>query len=545
MLALRILFLIAVTGTTLLPSTLTAQVIELAGGASTLYDSQGGDLTIHTRSYDFTGGIGFVDGHLLEGTHTVRPTSFGQMLAGDFRLPFRLPTDIFDSSHYLLTRGIGARILHPTSEIVGFAGVTSLEYSSPFFEGAQGNDPAGILMVAKTVRRNLDLFSDTVLARKITQLAAVNWTPLPKVHLAFAGGVGTNAPYAAASAQVFRPRYDVQAAYFAAGSQFQRAFVPSPFLAEPTGSNLLLTVRPARFLSVGVSHQEFLVPINNGADEGQSKVDEGTVGMRVLGAQVNANLFSSTYARTADEVLQNRSVSLTALRNIGSRYQVNASYLANRPLHAPASESMITNLSETVNARITVTENVTVSNGTANVNFGGTFLSNLLEFSAGYDTFYVPSQNNRSLQQSLILDAKLNLFGKLVLHGSSVVDPTGKLRYTLDAKTLLFRSRAESIVPDEVPMGDYVVSGRVLTVAGVPIDGAALQIDGAVLYTDSEGRFLLRENHLRMHSVKVLLTEFLNEGHWEVISDPGPLPSILEARQTGSAVIVLQHPRLS
>ena len=48
-----------------------------------------------------------------------------------------------------------------------------------------------------------------------------------------------------------------------------------------------------------------------------------------------------------------------------------------------------------------------------------------------------------------------------------------------------------------------------------------------------------------MHSIKVLTSEFLNDGHWEVVSDPGTLPSVLEASQQGDAVIILRHPRPS
>ncbi len=542
MLSLHTILRIAVTGGMLLPFVSRGQVVEIAGGTSSLYASQGASVAVHGRTYDLTSGIGWVDGHLLEGAHVVRATSFGQSLAGDFRLPFRLPTDIFDSSHYLLMRGFGARILHPSSETVAFAGVTSLDYSSPFFEGAQGDDPVGILMVAKTVHRNLDLFADTVLTRKFTQLAAVSWTPAAKLHLALTGGLGANNPYLAASVQVSRPRFDAEAAYFAEGSLFQRAFVPSPLLAEPDGGNVQVTVRPFPSVSLTVGHREFLIPQTDGSANTPSKVDEASAGMRVLGAQLNGTLFSSSYLQSSGDTIQNHAVSLTAIRSFTARYQVMTSYLASRPLGSAASNSLVANLSEAVNPRVTVTQNISYSNGTTNINFGGAFLSNLLEASAGYETFYIPAQSSKPLQQSLILDAKLTVFGRLVLHGASVVDPLGKMRYTADARTLLFRNEAGHLAPESVPMGNYVIRGRVLTAGGVPIDGAALQIDGAVLYTDSEGHFQLREGRMRVHSVKVLTSEFLNDGLWEVVSDPGTLSSVPDASQDGNTVIVLRHP---
>ena len=65
---------------------LQAQVFEVGGGNSSLYQAGGGSVTIHAPSYDFSIGAGTVDGHLLEGARMIKATPHGTYIFGDERI---------------------------------------------------------------------------------------------------------------------------------------------------------------------------------------------------------------------------------------------------------------------------------------------------------------------------------------------------------------------------------------------------------------------------------------------------------------------------
>src|ERR1700724_1996714 len=77
-----------------------AQVFRVQGGTSTLLDAEGGSVEFKAPNYDGSVGLGFFDGHFDYGGQTRYVFRGYTMLAGDELVPFALPTDIFDSSHY-------------------------------------------------------------------------------------------------------------------------------------------------------------------------------------------------------------------------------------------------------------------------------------------------------------------------------------------------------------------------------------------------------------------------------------------------------------
>jgi hypothetical protein len=238
-----------------LQTSLLAQVFEVGGGTSTLYQASGGGVTVHAPSYDLTVGAGVIDGHLLGGAQMVKATPHATYILGDDRISFRLPTDIFDVSHFFLARGIGMRATRRGNDILALVGATATDYNSPLFDGAKTNQAAGVLFLKRNLKPNLGLISDTIVSNKITAIEAIQWTPRPKLDLALAGGIGANQPYGAVSLNYSRPWIDARAAYIEAGTQFHRVALVSPLLAEPDRENVLVTVRPWTFLSYRCSSE--------------------------------------------------------------------------------------------------------------------------------------------------------------------------------------------------------------------------------------------------------------------------------------------------
>jgi hypothetical protein len=184
-----------------------------------------------------------------------------------------------------------------------------------------------------------------------------------------------------------------------------------------------------------------------------------------------------------------------------------------------------------------VNESLTYSGGHTSVNFGGEFISNMLSFNASYETFYVPANNSQPFEQSLLLDVKLKVLGRLLLHGATFVDPTGHLRYTADANTVFSHTMTASHA-EAVSLGKYVLRGCVLDSDGAAVEGAAVLIDEKPVYTDSTGCFYMRESKQRTHKLTVVLSEFLIGGNWQITSMPTTITSSQEENSPEATVIV-------
>jgi hypothetical protein len=519
-----------------LHASLLGQAFELSGGTSTLYQAGGGSITVHAPSYDLTLGAGIIDGHIFEGAQLIKATPNSKYIFGDNRISFRLPTDIFDSSHFLFARGIGMSTTRSKTDILAFVGATATDYNSPLFDGAKINDPAGILFLKKIPNSRWQIFSDTIISKSQTQIAAVQWSPLPKLDLALAAGVGANQPYAAASMNLSRTWIDLQAAYIRAGQQFHRVELVSPLFAEPDRANLQVTIRPLNFITLSGAHQNFLVPQFPSTTNVRSSVDQGSAGIRVLGTLLNGSIYHSTYLTES-----NHAVSLSATHEFADRFRIMANYLASRPKNSASTDSFISTFTEKLTSRLSLTENLTTSGGHSGVNFGGQFLSNVMTISADYQTVYVPAKNSSPFEQALVLDVKLNLLGRLNLHGSTFVDATGHLRHTVDASTIMSRGQPASVASEYASVGNAVMRGCFVDSSGHEIEGAALLIDKKLLYTDSNGCFLVREHKPRTHTLQVVPLEFLASGNWSVVSAPSNITSSQEQGRGDMQIIVVMH----
>jgi hypothetical protein len=198
-----------------------------------------------------------------------------------------------------------------------------------------------------------------------------------------------------------------------------------------------------------------------------------------------------------------------------------ASYLESRPNNAAKTRSFIANFSEVLTPRWNVTEVVTRSHGQSTISFGGGFLSNLVSVSAEYETYYVAQRNSNPFVQAMIVDLQIHLFRGVTLHGGSFVAPDGSLRYTADATGIMTREAAGgggSV--QHYSIGSNILRGRVMDSKGQPVEGAALLIEGVPVFTDSDGRFFLREGRPHAHKLQVLPDKFLNGGSYEVESAP-------------------------
>src|SRR5690348_4724525 len=79
-----------------LPAPIRAQVFEVTGGSSSLFDATGGSIVIHGAASEVSAGLGSLAGRLRFGGAFRTSHGSNDLTVGDNYIPFRLPTDIFD-----------------------------------------------------------------------------------------------------------------------------------------------------------------------------------------------------------------------------------------------------------------------------------------------------------------------------------------------------------------------------------------------------------------------------------------------------------------
>lgn len=513
---------------------LRAQVFEVDGGSSSLYEAQGGTLTAHGPSFDASIGAGIIGGKLVGGAKLTKVSGRSTYVLGEDYVRFQLPTDIFDASHYVVAMGAGVKTKLGDTSIFGFAGATSSDFNSPLFEGVRAEDPAGVLFVSRRIAPGLQASSHMVFSRQTTAIQSLEWEPVEKLTIAAAGGVGANQPYGAASLDFLRPWIDVKAAYIEAGANFHRVAVQAPLSSEPDRENVVVTLKPSKYVSISGGRNNFLSPLDNTQTNVRSSVDQVSGSVQILGAALSASLFDSAYLGNSNEA-----TAFTASRGFFSLVRTTTSYLESRPTNGTKTRAFIANLTETLSPRMDVSEFVNRSQGQTSVSFGGSWLSNPISISANYQTYYVPQRNSSPFEQALIVDLRINLFRGISLHGSTFVAPDGSLKYTADSQAVVAHqgslpAGSNGYTLAQSAIGNNLIRGSVVDSHGRPVAGAAVMIDKLLVYTNDDGIFIMRERKPHTHAIKVVTSQFLSAGSYTVVSAPA---SVRSSKENGAPPI--------
>jgi hypothetical protein len=512
---------------------LMAQVFQVSGGASTLYQAQGGGLVMHAPGYQASIGAGTVAGRFVGGANFTKVVGRSTWIAGDDYIHFVLPTDIFDTSHYVIAQGAGVMTTLRNTGVMAFAGATSTGFNSPLFEAARAENPAFLLFLDRRLGHGFAISSKMIFSRQTTAIEGLDWQPADRLKVGISGGVGANQPYSAASIDFRRKWIIVRAAYIEAGNQFRRAVVEAPLESEPDRENITITLKPTRYISLTAGRQNFLTPVTNSLSNTPSSIDQGTANFDFAGVQLLAALYHSTYLSHSND-----STAYSLGRDFTHRVHATASYLESRPDKEPKTRSFIANLSEILTPRWNVIEVIGRSHEQTSISFGGGFLSNLVSASVQYETYYVPQRNSSPFEQAMIVDLQLHLFRGLSLHGGSFVAPDGSLHYTADASEIMTHRASGAGSSQRYSIGSSVVRGRVVDTKGEPVAGAALLIDSVPVFSDSDGRFFLRERNPHAHRLQVLTDKFLDGDVYEVESAPSTVKAARNEEEAATLIVV-------
>src|SRR5712691_2116811 len=386
-----------------------AQVFEVGGGSSSLFQASGGSVEVHAKDYQGWFGIGSLDGHWRLGASLSEQWRSSTFTFGDEIIPFHLPSDVFEDGHYFTGRGVGISFSKERLRLFGFGGVTATGFNVPLFRAASAENGAGALFIDFKLLPKLRLFSRDIISNRQTTINGAEWQPWTWLKTSIAGGIGANQGYFASGVSAERPWITVKGAYIVAGHRFRRVVVETPLNSEPDRENILVTLRPRPFLDFTAGHLNFLEPARGAQPGIRATVDEFSVNASGAGFRLGASFFKShVNGKNTEGTL------FSVGRDFAGRVQANVYLLHSTSRGLPSSTSVLPMVREVISPRFSLLQTVNHSAGHTSVSFGGDFLSNFISIGVQYQTVYSPFQTGNPFRQVLLLNLRFHPFGNFI-----------------------------------------------------------------------------------------------------------------------------------
>ena len=517
----------------------SAQVFMVQGGESTLLNAQGGSVEFKAPNYDGNIGLGFYNGHFEFGAETRYLFHGYTMLAGDEAVPFMLPTDVLDGSHYFSARGMGVTRKYDDHSLYGFVGTTSTWVGTGFFNAAHSDSPVGLFFYDRKLSPQLTLTSRNIISNRQTFLNGIEWRPKKWFTGAMTAGVGSNENYFASSGDLETKKLALKGSYVVTGDMFRRVTVISPMSSEDNKGNVQMLYKPEEHVSITAGHASILEPLTLGGPMQQASVNQLSTDFHIERFYFGTGFFESTA-----EGRNSRGTNFYAGRRIGQRLEVNANYFESQPQNGPKNSLLSGTVRENFSSRFSLLQLISRTAGQTTVAFGGDFTSNRLLLRADYQNVYLPFRPDKPFEQALALNVQVRVKGPFQIMAASNVAPDGHIRYSFGFNTYLYRfsGMTSSANSDSFSIGKYVVQGIVKDEQQMPIEGAALHIGNQVAYTDSTGHFMVRFSKHGPFSISVAPDEFITNGMYVVVSAPSQVKAETEENVSDVQIVVRRKP---
>jgi hypothetical protein len=521
-----------------------AQVFRVQGGTSTLLNAQGGSVEFKAPNYDGTVGLGFYNGRFEYGAETRYQYRGYTLLAGDEAVPFTLPTDVFDGSHYFSARGLGATRRDADQSFYAFAGTTSTWLGTGFFNAATSDSPVAMFFYERRLSQQLRFVSRNIVSNRQTFLQGLEYRPNQWMKVSLTGGTGSNQKYFASALDIETQKLALKTSYVVTGDLFRRITVISPMSSEVNKGNVQMLYKPSRLFSITVGHQNILEPLTQGGPMQQASVNQISTDFHVERFYFGTGLFTSNAS-----VGSTQGTNFYVGRRIGQRFEVNTNWFESKPRSGLNHGAPTTVLSGTVRenlcSRFSLLQLVSRTGGQTTIAFGGDFTSNRLLLRADYQNVYLPFRPSRPFQQALALNVALRVAGPMQVTAASNIAPDGHLRYSFGVSTYLYRMRGmvmNANSSDSFSIGKYMVQGMVKDDQGNPVEGAALRIGKQMVYTDSSGHFTARFSKRAALPLSVVPEEFTANGFYEVVAAPSEVRAQSEDTTVDVQILVRRIP---
>jgi len=530
----RVLLVLAV----LLAGKANAQVFRVQGGTSTMLNAQGGSVEFKAPKYDGSVSLGYFEGHLRYGAENRYQLHNLTLLTGDETVPFILPTDVFDASHYFSARGIGVTHKDSRGKYYAFAGTTSTWLGTGLFNAATSDDPVGMLFYERKVNNHFKFFSRNIVSRRQTFLEGLEYQPNRSVKASLMAGIGSNQKYFAASLDAETEKLIFRTSYVLTGNSFQRISLASPLSSEVNKGNVQMLYKPLEFVSLTAGHQNLLEPVTLGGTMQQATVNQISADFHVKGFYFGSGQFSSTSSG-----LGTQGTNLYVGRRFSRLLEVNENWFRSKSQGQPGSTILSGTIRENVSSRLSLLQLISRTNGQTTFAFGGDFTSNRLMLQADYQNIYLPFRPDHPFQQALALNASVRVIGPMQITAASNVDPTGHLRYTFGMSTYVYRmSGMVSSHSETFSIAKFMVQGVVKDEQGNPVEGAALRIGKEVVYSDSTGAFLARMGKHGPFPLSVVPDEFITNGVYETVSAPSTVRAETDDSAANLEIVIRRVP---
>jgi len=515
-----------------------AQLVTVQAGASDLLPSQGGAIHLQGSNYNGYFGAGDLGGAFGLGAYVNTTFHSHLVTLGDQPILFDLPTDLFASSHSYPTRGVGIISREGKANIFVFAGDTALVGGTSFFESAKAKLPLSLAFIDAPISQTLHFYSKNVISRQRTSIQALDWHPRKWLRTGFAGGIGSNQPYLAATVDVETDWLSLKTAYISASDRFRRITAPSIFASEVAGENVLAVIKPSSNFLFTLGHQNLLQPSSPDASAPflRATVNQAQSTFDLREFRFGAGIFQSSFQgrRSAAE-------DLSVSRRIMNSLDISLSHFSTLSGSGPHASNFSSSIRETISPRLSLLQVINYSQGRTTVLYGGTYLSNRFTLGVDYQTLYLPFRPN-PFSQGISISLRIRLVGGLQVNAQTFRSASGGLRYTAVADTVLTSTFRPAVSDTQTTFKHlrYIVRGRVQDEIGEPIEGAALLIGRELVLTNAAGEFFLRQKTSSTLPLQVRLEEFLNPAPFRVIAYPKMVAPALDGA-AAQAIVILRR----
>jgi hypothetical protein len=522
----------------LLAGRANAQVFRVQGGTSTMLNAEGGSVEFKAPKYDGSVSLGYFEGHLRFGAENRYQFHNFILLTGDETVPFILPTDVFDASHYFSMRGAGVTHRNSTREYYAFGGMTSTWLGTGLFNAATSDNPAGMLFFEQKLNNHFKFFSRNIISRQQTSLQGLEYRPNRAMRAALTAGIGSNQKYFAASFDAETEKLIFKTSYVLTDKSFQRVSLATPLSSEVNKGNVQMLYKPFDFVSVTAGHQNILEPLTLGG-----VVQQATVNQLAADFHVEKFYFGGGQFSSSSSGIRAQGTNLYVGRRFGRLLEVNENWFQSKSQGQPNSTVLSGTIRENLSSRLSLLQLISRTGGQTTFAFGGDFTSNRLMLQADYQNLYLPFRPDHPFQQALALNAAVRVLGPMQITAASNVDPTGHLRYTFGMSTYVYRiSGMTSTHSESFSIAKFLVQGVVKDDQGNPVEGAALRIGKEVVYSDSTGAFLARMGKHGPFPLSVVPEEFLTNGLYEAVSAPSTVRAETEDAAANLEIVIRRVP---
>ena len=522
----------------LLAGRANAQVFRVQGGTSTMLNAEGGSVEFKAPKYDGSVSLGYFEGHLRFGAENRYQFHNFILLTGDETVPFILPTDVFDASHYFSMRGAGVTHRNSTREYYAFGGMTSTWLGTGLFNAATSDNPAGMLFFEQKLNNHFKFFSRNIISRQQTSLQGLEYRPNRAMRAALTAGIGSNQKYFAASFDAETEKLIFKTSYVLTDKSFQRVSLATPLSSEVNKGNVQMLYKPFDFVSVTAGHQNILEPLTLGG-----VVQQATVNQLAADFHVEKFYFGGGQFSSSSSGIRAQGTNLYVGRRFGRLLEVNENWFQSKSQGQPNSTVLSGTIRENLSSRLSFLQLISRTGGQTTFAFGGDFTSNRLMLQADYQNLYLPFRPDHPFQQALALNAAVRVLGPMQITAASNVDPTGHLRYTFGMSTYVYRtSGMTSTHSESFSIAKFLVQGVVKDDQGNPVEGAALRIGKEVVYSDSTGAFLARMGKHGPFPLSVVPEEFLTNGLYEAVSAPSTVRAETEDAAANLEIVIRRVP---